>query len=118
MPEVARKAANDLVESPDGNPGDPCPSGEPKCDVPSIQATAAGSDDVFVENIGVVRETDVMIAHQYTPCGCPSHAPPLTVFSAHVYANGLRIGRKGDAYGGDHVISTGSATVIDGSPQA
>lgn len=118
MPAIARKAAVDLVASPDGTPGVPCPNGQPKCDTPSIQATAAGSSDVFIEGIGVVREGDAMLAHPYVPCGCPSHAPPLTVFSAHVYANGLRIGRLGDAYGGDHIITTGASTVFDGSPQA
>lgn len=118
MPLVARKAAEDSVDSPDGTPGIPCPDGQPKCDLPSTQATAAGSSDVFIETIGVVREGDAMIPHQYTPCGCPSHAPTLSTFSAYVYANNLRIGRVGDAYGGDHIISSGAPTVTDGSPQA
>ena len=118
MPLVARKAAEDSVDSPDGAEGDPCPDGQPKCDVASTQATAEGSDDVFIEKIGVVREKDKMIAHKYTPCGCPSHAPTLSTFSAYVYANGLRIGRVGDAYGGDHKISSGAPTVTDGSAQA
>jgi uncharacterized Zn-binding protein involved in type VI secretion len=118
MPLIARKAAVDTVDSPDGSPGTPCPDGRPKCDAPSTQYTAAGSSDVFIMGVGVVREGDAMIAHQYVPCGCPSHAPVLTTFSSRVYANGLRIGRVGDAYGGDHPISSGAPTVSDGSAQA
>ena len=118
MPNVARKNAVDLVDSPDGNPGTPCDGGAKKiCDVPSIQATAAGSSDVFIEGIGVVREGDAMIAHPAPVCGCSPHAPALSVFSALVFANGLRIGRIGDSYDG-HVIITGASTVFDGSPQA
>jgi uncharacterized Zn-binding protein involved in type VI secretion len=118
MPLVARKAAVDLVDSPDGTPGTPCDGGAKKiCDSPSIQATAAGSPDVFVMGIGVVREGDAMISHPAPVCGCSPHAPTLSVFSAFVYANGKRIGRVGDAYDG-HVIITGASTVNDGSPQA
>jgi len=117
MPEIARKAQVDTVASPDGNPGDPCP-GDVKCNSPSTQATEAGSSDVFIMGIGVVREGDVMKSHPSPACGCPAHAPKLTVFSSRVYANGLRIGRKGDYYGGDHMISSGAPTVFDGSAQA
>lgn len=118
MPAVARKAAVDTVACVDGTPGTICPNGQPRCDAPSTQATAAGSPDVFVMGIGVVRIGDPMLPHKFVPCGCPVHAPPLTVASAHVYANGLRIGRIGDLYTGGHVISSGAPTVFDGSPQA
>lgn len=116
MPEIARKAEVDTVDSPDGTPGDPCP-GDVKCNSPSIQATKAGSSDVFIMGIGVVRETDKMKSHPSPACGCAAHAPTLTVCSSRVYANGLRIGRKGDAYGGDHIIISGAPTVFDGSAQ-
>jgi len=118
MPLVARKAGNDAVASPDGNPGDPCAPGKVKCDVASTQKTDVGSDDVFIMGKGVVRETDAMISHPSPACGCAAHAPTLSTFSSRVYANGLRIGRVGDAYGGDHLISTGAPTVSDGSAQA
>ena len=118
MPNVARKAAVDIVDCDDGTPGTPCTPGVFKCDSPSIQATDAGSPDVFVEGIGVVRIEDPMIAHPAPVCGCGPHAPPLTVASAYVYANGLRIGRIGDLYTGGHVIASGAPTVFDGSPQA
>lgn len=119
MPNVARKASVDTVDCVDGTPGTPCDGGSKSiCDSPSIQATDAGSSDVFVEGIGVVRIGDPMIPHPAPVCGCGPHAPPLTVASAYVYANGLRIGRIGDLYSGGHVISSGASTVIDGSPQA
>lgn len=116
MPEVARKSQVDLVASPDGTPGTPCDAGF-ICNSPSIQATDAGSSDVFIMGIGVVREGDAMIPHPAPICGCPLHAPTLSTFSSRVYANGRRIGRIGDAYAG-HVIITGAATVFDGSAQA
>lgn len=118
MPAIARKAAVDLVDSPDGTPGTPCDGGAKKiCDSPSTQATAAGSSDVFIEGIGVVREGDAMLPHPAPVCGCGTHAPTLSSFSSRVYANGKRIGRVGDDYAG-HVISTGASTVIDGSAKA
>lgn len=112
MPEVARKDSVDAVQSPHGT-GICCVN-------PMIHSTNAGSDNVFVNGIGVVREGDAMIIHKYPgPC-CNDHAPPLTIFSSKVYVNGKRIGRKGDFYVGDgaHEIITGSANVYDGSPQA
>ena len=119
MPNVARKAAVDSVDCVDGSPGTPCADGKKViCDSPSIQATAQGSSDVFIEGIGVVRIGDPMISHPAPVCGCAPHAPPLSVASAYVFANGRRIGRIGDLYGGGHVISSGASTVIDGSPQA
>ncbi len=118
MPLVARKAEKDDVDSPDGTPGDDCAPGKKKCNVKSTQKTDEGSSDVFIMGIGVVRETDAMISHPSPACGCAAHAPTLSTFSAYVYANNLRIGRVGDAYGGDHLISTGAPTVHDGSPQA
>lgn len=117
MPAVARKNATDQVDCVDGTPGSVCSPGVKKCDSPSTQATNAGSGDVFVNSIGVVREDDIMIPHPAPVCGCPAHAPPLTAFSSKVYANGKRIGRIGDLYTAGHVISTGSGNVFDGSPQ-
>lgn len=104
MPEVARKDEKDTVDSPDGD-------GE-FCKYPTIQATKAGSDNVFVNSIGVVRLGDAMTSH--TSPGCEKHAPPLTSGSATVFANGRNLGRNGDAYGGDHIITSGSPNVFAG----
>lgn len=105
MPEVARKDSTDTVSSPDGS-GFCCGS-------PSTQSTDKGSDDVFVNNIGVVREGDAMITHNYPgPC-CNPHAPTLSTFSSTVFVNNKAIGRKGDEYS-SHIITSGSADVFAG----
>jgi uncharacterized Zn-binding protein involved in type VI secretion len=103
MPEVARKGGTDSVASPDGS-GD-------KCKSPSTSATDVGSDNVFVESVGVVREGDTMASHNGPEC--TPHAPALSTFSGTVYANGKKIGRKGDSYS-DHTITSGSSKVIAG----
>lgn len=106
MPEAARKDHIDDVQSPDG-------VGE-CCAFPSVQKTDEGSDSVFVNGIGIVRENDKMIVHNYPgPC-CNPHQPVLDSFSSSVFINGKRAGRKGDTYGGDHVITTGSSNVFIG----
>lgn len=119
MPLVARKEENDDVKCVDGNEGTPCDGGAKKiCDAKSTQKTDAGSSDVFIMGIGVVREGDAMKSHPAPVCGCGPHAPTLSKFSSRVYANGKRIGRVGDEYSAGHVISTGAPTVSDGSAQA
>lgn len=118
MPAVARKNEVDTVDCVDGTPGTPCDGGAKNiCDNPSIQATKAGSSDVRVNSIGVVRLGDVMKSHPAPVCGCAPHAPVLTAVSSLVRANGLGIGRIGDLYTSGHVISSGSGDVSDGSPQ-
>jgi uncharacterized Zn-binding protein involved in type VI secretion len=103
---AARKNSTDTVASPDGSGF--C------CSAASTQSTDLGSGDVYVNGIGVVREDDAMITHNFPgPC-CNPHAPVLTTFSSSVYINGKRAGRKGDAYGGDHIISSGSSDVYIG----
>lgn len=106
MPEAARKDQIDTVDSPDGSGA--CHGS------PSVQATDEGSDNVIINGFGIVREGDKMILHLYDgPCDTP-HQPVLTTFSSKVVINGKGAGRKGDAYGGDHFISSGSANVIIG----
>ena len=106
MPAVARKDSEDTVASPDGS-GICCSSA-------STQSTDKGSSDVFVNGIGVVRQGDAMITHDYQgPC-CNPHAPVLTTYSSTVFVNGKGLGRKDDAYGGDHIISSGSGNVFAG----
>ena len=102
MTGVARKSGKDTVKSPDGS-GDHCRS-------PSTQATDEGSGDVFVNNIGVVREGDKMKAHPEAG-DCASHAPTLSTFSGNVYANNKKLGRLNDEYSG-HVISSASGDVF------
>lgn len=110
MPAIARKDSTDSVQSPHGT--------GPNCVNPEVHSTNEGSNNVFVNGIGVVREGDKMISHNQP--GCTTHEPVLKKFSSQVYANGKRIGRVNDAYveAGDHVIKSGSSNVNDGSPQA
>ncbi|AKF12740.1 hypothetical protein PHIM7_195 [Sinorhizobium phage phiM7] len=106
MPEAARKDQQDDVHSPDGT-GDCCGD-------PTTQKTDEGSNNVFVNGFGVVREGDKMITHNSDDGGCcVPHAPVLTTFSSSVYINGKRAGRKGDMYE-DHEIITGSTSVFIG----
>jgi uncharacterized Zn-binding protein involved in type VI secretion len=103
---VARKDEKDPTASPDG--GAPC------CGGPAIHATDEGSDTVFVETIGVVREGDKMKKHPYNGACCSQeHAPALSTFSSTVFVEGKRLGRKDDDYS-LHVISAASLTVFAG----
>lgn len=106
MAEVARKDQKDTVDSPDGS-GVCCAS-------PSTQYTDKGSENVLCNGIGVVREGDSMITHNYDgPC-CNPHSPVLSSYSTTVFINGKGVGRKGDMYGGNHMISSGSSNVFIG----
>jgi uncharacterized Zn-binding protein involved in type VI secretion len=107
LPEAARKQSVDTVASPDGS--GVC------CVDPTTQSTDIGSDNVFVNGIGIVREDDPMIPHTSDDGGCcVQHAPRLSTYSSTVFINGKRAGRKGDMYGGDHQISSGSSNVFFG----
>jgi uncharacterized Zn-binding protein involved in type VI secretion len=104
MTGIARKDKKDTVHTPDGTGAN--------CASPSTYHTNIGSDNVFVENIGAVREGDAMEEHPEV--GCSNHSPTLSTFSNNVYVNGKRVGRIGDAYGEgkDHIIQTGATTVF------
>jgi uncharacterized Zn-binding protein involved in type VI secretion len=76
--------------------------------------TDAGSDDVLVNNVGVVRQADQVQSHTHSPPACPQHSPGLSSFSSTVFVNNKAIGRLGDAYGCGATISSGSANVFAG----
>ena len=59
---------------------------------------AQGSDNVFVNNIGVSRQGDNNTGH-LLPGGstCPGHAAPIATGSTTVFVNGKGCGRVGDA---------------------
>lgn len=99
MPAVARKSGNDSVSI-----------NHPTCQGSTV--TAAGSSNVFVNNIGAVRKSDAVQSHTFAPPACPSHAPGLVSFSPNVFVNNLNIGRLGDAYGCGATISSGSPNVF------
>lgn len=104
MPAAARGNSIDTVASPDGT--GVC------CALPSTQSTDVCSSTVFYNNIGAVRQHDAMIVHLFDgPC-CNPHAPTLPSASPNVFIENKQAGRLGDAYGGDHPISSGSPDVF------
>ena len=77
-----------------------------------VLATDACSSNVFVNGIGVVRESDAVQSHTFP--GCSTHAPGLTSFSSTVKINSNGAGRKGDTYECGAKITSGSGDVIIG----
>jgi len=103
---VSRKNGTDKIST-----GHPCTP---------ITVTKEGSNNVFANNIGVVRLGDKERPHTFGPSyrkGRPQcnvlHALPLTKASRSVFANNRGVGRVGDAYGSEKLI-TGSANVFAG----
>ena len=98
MPLVARKDQVDTVNTIHVSVGDADPTDGTACDQsPQDIATLEGSDNVFVENVGVVRKNDNEVLH--TIPGCSTHQTGLATHSDNVFANNLNIGRKDDTYG-------------------
>ena len=123
MPAVAQKSGASSVAATDGAQGTLCGTKPNRWNwnTPTTQASAAGSGDVFAENIGVVREDDAMVSHpDGNPCTTSpiNHAPLLSTYSATVFVNNKRIGRVGDKYNSDghydHTITSGASTVFAG----
>jgi uncharacterized Zn-binding protein involved in type VI secretion len=104
MPAAARDGGTDSVSCPHGT-GRNCAS-------PETIATDAGSGNVFINGVGVVRAGDAVQVHNAP--GCVPHAPPLSSFSGTVFANGKNIGRVGDSYACGAVIASGSGNVFVG----
>lgn len=119
MPAVARMSGKDTVSCTDGARGSSCGKNVWHWNSPTTQKSAAGSPNVFVNNIGVVRKNDAMGSHpDGDPCtgGPINHAPALSTHSPNVFANNKQIGRVGDKYDSDghydHTISSGSGNVF------
>jgi uncharacterized Zn-binding protein involved in type VI secretion len=75
---------------------------------------AAGSGDVFVNNIPVSRQGDVNTAHLLPGSPCPTHAAPIAVGSTTVFINNKGCGRVGDAISGCTSVAQGSSNVFAG----
>ena len=128
MPELAKKDSKSNVNIPSHGAVSGCCVFRPiknsdgqtigqvciqdKYDAGITGKSSQGSDNVFVETIGVVRKDDTMSGHQ-TPCD-GAHSPKLTSFSGTVFANNKNIGRIGDLYTAGHTITTGATTVFAG----
>jgi hypothetical protein len=128
MPAVARKSGADTIATGHG------------CDTTTV--TLEGSNNVFVNNIGIVRKGDLAQVHtyevehtrevedpppdppvpdDYVPSThteyyttCDPHQFALTSYSGNVFANNLNIGRLGDTYGRE-ALSSGSPNVFANS---
>tara|TARA_X000001382_G_C3147349_1_gene171723 strand:+ start:819 stop:1109 length:291 start_codon:yes stop_codon:yes gene_type:complete len=75
---------------------------------------AAGSTDVFVNNIGISRQDDNNTSHLLPPVPCPSHAAPITTGSTTVFINGKGCGRVGDGITGCTSVAAGSSDTFAG----
>jgi len=73
-----------------------------------------GSSNVFVNGIGISRQTDVNTLHKKPPAPCPKHAKGITTGSNTVKINGLGCGRIGDSITGCTSVAEGSDNVFAG----
>ena len=73
-----------------------------------------GSSNVFVNGIGISRETDVNTLHKKPPAPCPKHAKGITTGSLTVKVNGKGCGRIGDPITGCTFVAEGSDNVFAG----
>jgi uncharacterized Zn-binding protein involved in type VI secretion len=71
------------------------------------------SSDVFINGIGVSRQSDVNTTHLLPGAPCPDHAAPITVGSSTTFANGLGVGRIGDGISGCTAVAAGSPDTFD-----
>lgn len=107
MPGVARGNGVDTVAVPHG-----AVSGPGVCMTPTISTTDECSSSVFVGGVGIVRLGDNMAVH--IGPDCVPHTVPCSSSSSSVIIEGKFAARIGDVYGGDHVITSGLASVIIG----
>ena len=106
MPGIARDHGTDSVNTVHGAVGGS------RCNAaPTTVATDAGSANVFVNGIGVVRSGDTVQSH-HNGSSCANHTPGLATFSGNVFANGLNIGRLGDTYACGAKITSASSNVF------
>jgi len=75
---------------------------------------AAGSPNVFANNIPISRQSDVNTTHLLPGAPCPAHAAPIAVGSPTVFVNNLGCGRIGDAISGCTSVAAGSPNVFAG----
>ena len=109
MPAAARSGGIDKVFSKTGL-GRGC-----KFPNPNV-VTGAGSCEVYINGYKAVREGDQVGSHAFIGCG-PDNST-LTSFSSTVFIGGTGgpkgVGRIGDQYGSDNIITRGSSTVFIG----
>lgn len=75
---------------------------------------AAGSGNVFANNIPISRQGDVNTVHLLPGRPCPAHAAPIATGSSTVFVNNKGCGRVGDAISGCTSVAAGSPNVFAG----
>lgn len=75
---------------------------------------AAGSGNVFANNIPISRQGDVNTVHLLPGNPCPSHNAPISAGSGTVFVNNLGCGRVGDGLSGCTAVAAGSSNVFAG----
>ena len=75
---------------------------------------AVGSNNVFVNGIGVSRQGDNNTTHLLPPIPCVPHSAPIATGSTTVFVNGKGCGRVGDAISGCTSVAEGSPNVFAG----
>jgi len=83
------------------------------CRSPMKTSTGECSTKTYVEGTGVVRRGDAVSPHPFSGCGNDSST--LTTYSSKVFSDGRNVGRIGDEYTSDNIITSGSEKVIIGS---
>lgn len=112
MPGIARKSGTDTVNTVHVSVGDAAGGDGSICDAaPQTIVTSQGSNNVFVNNIGAVRKTDLEQAHTIPPV-CATHATGLATHSPNVFVNNLEVGRLGDSYNCGATITSSSTNVF------
>lgn len=85
--------------------------GVPHCSGYTI-ATASG--DVFINNLGAARLSDVNTTHLLPGAPCPAHSVAISSASTSVFVNGRGVARVGDPFAGCTRVAAGSADVFIG----
>lgn len=104
MPAIARANGVDSVFSRTG-------TGR-RCGSPARTVTGVGTCQVYAGGTVVVRQGDQVGLHPAG--GCSPDTSPLTSFSSTVFIGGKGVGRIGDFYTSDNVITSGYSTVFVG----
>jgi uncharacterized Zn-binding protein involved in type VI secretion len=72
------------------------------------------SPNVFVNGIGISRQSDNNTPHLLPGAPCPTHAAPIAVGSTTVFINNLGCGRIGDGITACTSVATGSSDSFAG----
>lgn len=74
----------------------------------------AGSPDVYVNGIPIIRQSDPYLPHACPSCPAPPHPRSLSAGSSTVNVNGKKAGRVGDSISCGGAADQGSSDVFIG----